>query len=337
MEPFILLQGVKHFYKERLALDIPELQIEKGSITGLAGPNGSGKSTLLRILALAEQCTSGTLLVEGTPVWAYAGKASRRITMLPQEPYLLRRTVYDNIAYGLRLRNKGGDLKAAVGEGLALVGLDPSFAARRWHELSGGEAQRVALAARLVLRPSCLLLDEPTASVDVKSGLLIQQAILHAREQWGTTLVIASHNRSWLHDICDHLIFLYNGRRLECCLDNFLPGPWSPAETGLWQASLSDGQALYAGKPSRPDSNGVLPPSSLRLMNGTLREGERLLRCTVIAIYIDKYLHAPSLQVNCGGQPLVVSSPLDEDELDACRPGREVNLCYRPENVIWLD
>lgn len=337
MESFLHLQAVRHQYNGRLVLDLPELQIAKGGITGLAGPNGSGKSTLLRVLALAEQCTSGTVLVEGKPARSYAANSERSITMLPQEAYLLRRTVFDNIAYGLRLRKRSGNVQAAVEEGLALVGLDLTFAARRWHELSGGEAQRVALAARLVLHPVCLLLDEPTASVDVKSGLLIQQAVLRAREQWGTTLVIASHHRSWLHDICDHLLFLYNGRLLECSLDNLLPGPWFPAAAGEWQTRLADGQLIFASRPPKPDSSGVLPPASLRLGNGTAKEGERSLRGTVIGIFIDRYLHGPCLQINCGGQPLLATAVRDDFQLDDCRPGQETNLFYRPAAVTWLD
>ena len=337
MESFLHLQNIRHQYNGRLVLDIPELRIARGCITGLTGPNGSGKSTLLRILALAEQCTSGTVLVEGKPARPNAANSGRSITMLPQEAYLLRRTVFDNIAYGLRLRKRNGNLETSVAEGLELVGLDSTFAARRWHELSGGEAQRVALAARLVLRPACLLLDEPTASVDVKSGLLIQQAVLQAREQWGTTLVIASHQRSWLHDICDHLLFLYNGRLLGCSLDNLLPGPWYPAAAGEWQARLADGQLIFASPPPNKDSSGVLPPASLRLGNGTAKEGERSLHGTVIGIFIDKYLHGPCLQINCGGQPLLATAVRDDFKLDDCRPGQETTLFYRPDAVTWLD
>lgn len=337
MEPLLHLQAVRHHYNGRLVLDIPELQITKGSITGLAGPNGSGKSTLLRILALMEKSSTGTVLVDGAPARAHTGYSGHSITMLPQEAYLLRRTVFDNIAYGLQLRKRSGNLQASVAEGLALVGLDSAFAARRWHELSGGEAQRVALAARLVLQPTCLLLDEPTASVDVKSGLLIQQAILQAREQWGTTLIIASHHRSWLHDICDHLLFLYNGRLLDCSLDNLLPGPWSPAAAGEWQTRLADGQLIFASRPPKPESSGVLPPSSLCLGNGTAKEGERSLHGTVIGIFIDKHLQGPCLQINCGGQPLLLTAVRDDFELNDCRPGQEATLFYRPDAVTWLD
>jgi tungstate transport system ATP-binding protein len=92
------------------------------------------------------------------------------------------------------------------------LGLDPdTFARRQWDELSGGEAQRVALAARLVLNPRVLLLDEPTASVDARSSELIRSASLRARNDWGTTLVIASHDREWLYDVCDEVLHLFKG------------------------------------------------------------------------------------------------------------------------------
>jgi tungstate transport system ATP-binding protein len=78
-----------------------------------------------------------------------------------------------------------------------MVGLAAGFAGRRWHQLSGGEAQRVALAARLILRPRILILDEPTASVDISTTQCIREAALTARKQWGTTLLIASHDHNW--------------------------------------------------------------------------------------------------------------------------------------------
>ena len=84
---------------------------------------------------------------------------------------------------------------------------------RPWYALSGGETQRVALAARLVLKPNVLLLDdEPTAGVDGASAQLIRQASLNARREWGTTLIIASHDWHWLYDVCDEILHMYNGR-----------------------------------------------------------------------------------------------------------------------------
>jgi NAD(P)-dependent dehydrogenase (short-subunit alcohol dehydrogenase family) len=100
-----------------------------------------------------------------------------------------------------------------VAQALLKVGLDPArFSHRSWRELSGGEAQRVALAARLVLEPKVLLLDEPTASVDRESSELILRAALDARDRWGTTLIIISHQLTWLRQIADRILSMDYGK-----------------------------------------------------------------------------------------------------------------------------
>ena len=96
---------------------------------------------------------------------------------------------------------------------LAQVGLDPArFAARSWRQLSGGEVKRVALAARLALRPRVLLLDEPTANLDRESAELVRKAVLAAREEQGTSLVISGHDQQWLRAISDDILWLREGR-----------------------------------------------------------------------------------------------------------------------------
>ena len=119
--------------------------------------------------------------------------------------------MYANVAYGLKIRDKN-DIPAKVDNALETVGLDPeTFRKRQWYELSGGEIQRVALAARLVLKPKLLLMDEPTASLDRKSTVLIRQAAISAREEYGTSLVIASHDMAWLNEVSDGIIHLEDG------------------------------------------------------------------------------------------------------------------------------
>ena len=135
------------------SLAVDRLDIEPGSIAGLAGPNGSGKSTLLRLLAFLETPASGTLTFMGNPVPGKPNGVHRQVTLLVQEPYLLKRSVHANVAYGLKARGESGITKK-VNHALEIVGLSPDeFSHRQWYELSGGEAQRVALAARLVLKP----------------------------------------------------------------------------------------------------------------------------------------------------------------------------------------
>jgi tungstate transport system ATP-binding protein len=209
--PLIALDNIRQRYSGRTVLEIDHLEFAEGSITGLAGPNGSGKSTLLRMLAFLDSPAQGTISFLGRPAPARSG-VNRQVTLLVQEPYLLKRTVFANVAYGLRIRSKN-DIPAKVARALEIVGLDPAiFAKRQWFELSGGEVQRVALAARLALKPKLLLMDEPTASLDAKSAELIHNAALSARDEYGASLVIASHDMAWLEAVTDHIHHLENGR-----------------------------------------------------------------------------------------------------------------------------
>ncbi len=213
--PIISLTDVQQQYSGRSVLDIKTLDIHPGSILGLAGPNGSGKSTLLRILAFLESPSSGSITFMGVETDTTPGPVHRQVTMLVQEPYLLKRTVHANVAYGLKVRKKS-DKTTRVHNALIEVGLEPNtFSNRQWFELSGGEAQRVALAARLAIKPKVLLMDEPTASLDAKSSQLIRKAALNARNRNDTSLVIASHDLLWLKEVSDRTIYLEDGRIAE--------------------------------------------------------------------------------------------------------------------------
>ena len=209
------LHDVIQRYDDRVVLNIPRLDLSAGVIMGLAGPNGGGKSTLLRLLAFLESPVSGAVLYDGKPTLGHEYDLRGEVTYFPQEPYLLKRSVRANVGYGLAVRRASG-IPARVEEALTLVGLDPKrFAGRQWSQLSGGEVKRVALAARLALRPRVLLLDEPTANLDRDSAELVRQAVAAARESWGTTLVISGHDQPWLRAICDDILWLRDGSLSE--------------------------------------------------------------------------------------------------------------------------
>lgn len=337
MEPLLRLRDVRHNYNGRTVLDITQLSISGGTITGLAGPNGSGKSTLLKILSLSEKCTAGTVYFQGRPVLPFDAEANHRISLLPQEAYLLRRTVFNNISYGLKIRGRKTALRDSVATALELVGLDPSFADRLWNQLSGGEAQRVALAARLVLKPACLLLDEPTASVDLESARCIRRAVLLARKEWGTTLVIASHNQSWLSDLCDSIVYLYNGRILDCSLENVLLGPWHKNDRQEFYKKLADGQLIYVPPPPQPDSSAVIAPAVLKLTGALPDNTFHTLTGTVTGIFFDKHFTEPRIHVVCGDHRFVASVPDMNLNGGDLLPGRTVAFSYRPEDVTWLE
>ena len=174
-------------------------RLQSGEIYAVAGPNGCGKSTLLNLLALLDRPQQGEVVFRGEPV-AYERPEAllalrRRVGYLMQNPYLFKLSVFDNIAYGLRVRGRRKpavrDRVRAVMDGLSLTHL----AARPARELSGGEAQRVALARTLAPETEVLLLDEPTANVDRNQVHAVEEAILWMNRERNVTVVLATHSR----------------------------------------------------------------------------------------------------------------------------------------------
>src|SRR6266545_6660779 len=150
------------------------LTVPRGQVVALLGPSGSGKTTLLRAVAGLEQPHAGSLAIGDTVFFDAARKidvpAEKRGLGLVFQSYALwpHRTVFDNVAYGLKLRGvAGGDIRQRVDKALAQIGLE-HLAARYPHQLSGGQQQRVALARALVYEPTVILLDEPLSNLDAK-------------------------------------------------------------------------------------------------------------------------------------------------------------------------
>ena len=214
-------------YGQKPVLDISALRIEEGEILGLVGPNGSGKSTLLRHLAFLENADSGVLTYENFTASNIPLHVKREISILLPEPYLLKRTVKENLLFGLKIRGDMENSEHRLNEALELVGLIPKkFLPRAWHELSSGETQRIALASRLILKPKMLLLDEPTNSLDLNGIPQFTEAILHANREWGTTIVISSHDLLWLSSIATRKVGLHFGRLMEFTTTNLIVGKW---------------------------------------------------------------------------------------------------------------
>src|SRR5690349_22756037 len=129
----------------------------------IVGPNGSGKSTLLRLLALLERPSEGEVRLDGVAV---TRAARRRVTLVEQRPVMLHGTVRNNLEFGLHVRGiRRTEVNRRIENVAARLGITPLLPRHR-HELSEGEAQRVAVARALVIEPDVLLLDEPTSSAD---------------------------------------------------------------------------------------------------------------------------------------------------------------------------
>ena len=213
MEPVLSIKDVLVSQGKDFNLSIESLNLQPRRIYTLTGPNGAGKSTLLRTMALL------TLPEQGTVRLADAGSGNltqqrQKVTLVEQSPYLLKGSVSDNLAFGLKLRGiRGNEQKKRIKSALSMVGLE-GFEQRKASELSGGEVQRVALARALALEPKILLLDEPTSGIDSKS-LQAFEKMLSRLPECGVTIVLATHDRFLAERLGGEMLQLENGRLLD--------------------------------------------------------------------------------------------------------------------------
>lgn len=316
-------------------LDVSDLEIERETITGLIGPNGSGKTTLLRLLAFVQRPARGEIRFKDHPAAPFAERTRFAVTFLPQTPYLLNRSVYGNIIYGLKLRGITGDLDRRVEKALAMVGLPADmFGRRRAEALSGGQIQRVALAARLALEPEVLLLDEPTANVDAESAQLIREAVLAARRDRGATVVVASHDLQWLYEVSDRMFQMYGGRIWEAGHKNVVPGPWFPADDGLWEKRLSDGQRIMAPPPPSTDAVAVIPFTLT--VPGKSRPGLSVVDGTVSRLILEQKSGSVAATIAAGNFIVTIRVSSREMEEHGIAPGRRVAVAYNTDSVGYI-
>jgi len=339
VEPIYEIRSLEHSYADKTVLAIERLTVRPASIVGLIGPNGSGKSTLLRMLGLIERPTRGEILFNGRKVEPFSDEARFLITLLPQEPFLMKRSVFKNVSYGLKLRGNGTDFANRVNEALSLVGLaGKDFARRSWDALSGGEAQRVALAARLALKPKVLLLDEPTASVDAASAQLIKEASLRVRQELGTTLIIASHDWDWLYEVCDEVRHLFKGRLLGTGKENVIFGPWRRDKGKLWEKRLADGQCIHVAEPPTSDAVAIVEPTTIISAAG-IRPADpdaNRLEGTISRLTLEKSSGEIVVTVLIGSWPFTVKSSRQKIQQGGLYPGQKVIVYYDPHAVTWL-
>ena len=337
MEAGYEIRSLKHSYSGQTVLSIDHLTVKPASIVGLIGPNGSGKSTLLRLMGLIERPVEGEIRFNGRPVEPFSHEARLQITLLPQEPFLMRRSVFGNVSYGLKLRGDSGNVRERVNEALSMVGLsNESFSRRPWYALSGGEAQRVALAARLVLRPKVLLLDEPTASVDAASAQLIREASLQARQELGTTLIVASHDRQWLYEVCDEILHMFRGRIFEKGHENIVFGPWMKLESGLWGKKLSDRQHVRVPTPPNDESAAVMDGLSLAGGAPAMDDRDFVLRGTVTRFNLERSTGRVFVTVLVENHNFTFVLTPQQAEERMIFPGKAVNICYDPDRIRWI-
>ncbi len=335
------IHNLKHRYEKEgsFTIDIDSLQIKEGSVMGLVGPNGSGKSTLLKILAFLEPYTEGTLIFGGSDSIGHSVDIRRDVTYLLQDSYLLKRSIYENIAYGLKLRGETVGMKERIYDSLHRVGLSPDkFAKRLWYQLSGGEVQRVALAMRLALHPKVLLLDEPTANVDEASALLVKEAAISAWKEWGTTVVVATHDLVWLYEVSTDILSLYQGHIVGHGAENIIQGIWT-TKKGCAVRNISDGQRIYGAHDGKQDiAAGIINPSKI-VMTRTERPHSldtNTLKGTVTHMALERSTGCVLISADIGDIILKSRVSISHIEKESICPASTVWLVFSSNDIRWL-
>lgn len=209
---YVELKNINKNFGDYKASDNVNFGVEKGKLIGLLGPSGSGKTTILRMIAGLETPDSGDIIIDGVRVNDLA--ASKRGIGFVFQNYALFRymTVYDNIAFGLRVQKADKKkIDERVRELIKLIGLE-GLEKRYPSQLSGGQRQRVAFARALAPNPQLLLLDEPFAAIDAKVRKELRSWLREMIEKLGVTSIFVTHDQDEAIEVADEIIITNKGR-----------------------------------------------------------------------------------------------------------------------------
>ena len=210
----IKVEKLSKSFDHKIILRNINLEIQENRVSCLIGPNGAGKTTLLRILNLLEKPTGGKIYYDGKDC-DEVDKLSlqRRMVLVGQGPAMFDTSVFNNVAYGLKVR-KRKDIKKKAKRALEMVSLS-GIEDRSALSLSGGETQRVALARALVFDPEVILLDEPTHNLDPISKKIVEDLIFHLKSESKKTMVLSTHDLSLAERFAHQVYFLKKGEIVE--------------------------------------------------------------------------------------------------------------------------
>jgi iron complex transport system ATP-binding protein len=221
---FLAADHVSYTYDRRSGVDPVNavrdvsVAIARGSLTGLIGPNGCGKTTLLKLLAGVLTPHSGTVVLDGTALSSMSRRhVAQRIAVVPQETHpAFEYTVLEMALMGRHPHLGAFQLEGPADLSIARESLDATgtlhLAGRSYMALSGGEKQRVIIASALAQTPEVLLLDEPTASLDLGYQLEIGLLMQRLNRERSATMVMATHDLNLAASLCDTLVLMRNGR-----------------------------------------------------------------------------------------------------------------------------
>lgn len=198
------------------------LDVSAGRVCGIIGPNGAGKSTLLRLLAGIWKPTSGSIRLDGAPMGDLSPmQRARRVAFLPQHPPRdVAVAARQLVLMGRFPHRRFGLFESAEDFGAADAAMTTTHTShlsdRDMSTLSGGEAQRVHVAAALAQQPAVLLLDEPTAALDLRHQISIFSLIRRLASDDGLAVIVVTHDLNLAARYCDQALLLHDGRPIAC-------------------------------------------------------------------------------------------------------------------------
>jgi ABC-type Fe3+/spermidine/putrescine transport system ATPase subunit len=345
------IQGVTKRFGDALALADVSFDVTEGEIACLLGPSGCGKTTLLRIVAGLETPDAGRVLFDGQDIGRVP--PHRRDFGLMFQDYALfpHKNVFDNVAFGLRMKRMADDeIKRQVRQSLALVGLE-GFERRSVNELSGGEAQRVALARSLATRPRLLMLDEPLGSLDRALRERLMTELPDILSEVGVTALYVTHDQTEAFAIADRAVVMNAGRVEQTGPpETIYQCPATPfvahflGLTNLSQGKIIDrGRVTSAWGEIRADTgeyvagdrvNVLILPGSVRLAaEGPASEGGNIVRGRLRARSFRGGRYQVTVQPE-QGPPLTLE--LAAADALPLRPGDQVTLLLDLSGVVLL-
>jgi len=354
----IEVAGITHRYDERAVLQNINLSVDRGAVFALIGPTGAGKTTLLRIIDLLEVPGVGKIYFDGKCI-PRSGKQRleirRRMSFIHQKPQVFNLSVYDNVACGLRWRGEEKNkIAGKVDRILEMVGLE-GYKNRNARTLSGGEAQRVALARSLVLEPEVLLLDEPTANLDPVSTAKIEQLISYVARQRNTTMIMATHDMSQGQQLADRIGVLLNGRLVQTGnatgifrspqneevahfvgMENIIEGIIIANNEGIATVNIG-GNAIQAvtNRPAGKEVYACIRPEDITLaLSSTKSSARNSFQAKVTQV---TYLGPLSrVEINCGFRLIALVTKISAEDLNL-QEGREVYATFKATGVYIME
>lgn len=211
-QPLLSLVNINKFFGDFHVLKDISFDIRQGEFLTLLGPSGCGKTTLLRCIAGLESVHSGDILLNGSSIRGMAPNKRNVNTVFQNYALFPHLNVYDNIAYGPRVKKSmgEGELKGKVADVLELVQM-LGYEKRMPHQLSGGQRQRIAIARALINEPAILLLDEPLGALDLKLRKHMQTELSQLQKKTGTTFVYVTHDQEEALNMSDRIVVMDQG------------------------------------------------------------------------------------------------------------------------------